>query len=1775
MSFRRWIQWTLIAMNLWTSRAAATTCRSAPLDVLCGTAALACDDSGTGPVCVCPGTHSYVTTYGPDSLPSACASRDPTLIWQYDGQPGTTPIPDENHRFDDEPTNAELARQAIAGRLTEPVTASTWEARSQDMCRLCGLAAIGYEVVVYRYRAKGTNIGNGIVHVPPMHQWWDKNGSQWARGPVHTGRDWMGGGERPDTWLALVRCRCRHPRTSETFQVWGDQVAQRQHTCDTWVDPPRYFTTVTLDQQGKEDLAALCGDNATETLYSIPQTGYQVQGIQEVQDGSFLTRTYGPHMVLTQMCRCRITATLAVSLVFDPMRSPHRPHCSWVTDSTESTRTLALARQRACYEVSNITTNPPTSVPMDCLSPDIPRCGAGTDRAVVICPYDVLGVGVVAGPMFLDTQICSVQCHCRHDSPVVPAGDRTYIEAPCDAYERPCTARDIQTFCGHAGGRAFDACRLMVSVTDQVNRFLVPGSCVQLNTSDRPDVPAVPDQVVGPCLREGLFRDCRADGQCLRTCTLGCNPAVILLHQCGPFALGCRRTCPEAPPNMTGCEETCLCRPEDTLRTYYPDTNQPAFGYTHLDACGRWPMTVYSKFASALDDTVTTSDLTETVIGSFGPISGFQLMRYAMQKHINGPSNGYRLDLNRGNLNVPATIALFESPTSMCGDRATGFELVDYRADRQLQAWVPGRGREETMLTHYMDQRSWTDIADQSHGGIVSFGTHTTPRQPPSSVSGMSDVNAIHLMFLRCHCHASGASREPYSVTSDNLTTMTELYRRNRLLFSCDTLYTEGMTGDPTAPAFTRCPMHAYRPCNDRGVCNAAASSCTCAFPWDGVACASLARDSISVSKPVSYYTRRTTGCPGTSCRFLDPCPAPCATAVNDTGCQCPPAWRSKFVATSQSWELRSRCGPDEGVGEQDGCAPLGTCVGPGECECSPPHFGPLCALSLCGGQSEAYPKGCSGHGRCVLLPATVSSATSRASPLTGCVCDPPAVVGGQPLWTGDICSVMWCHDQCMPGKGTCELDRSTNVPECVCRTGWYGVYCQHSYYPLDTNGVVCGNHVLNRDEPVDTITGDCRCSQGWAGTVCETRLDDPSVCGTTVGRCSRAGDCRPAIMHRPVHGEVGWACRCTDPLVQGQRCFESICPVHGRQPCNNNGVSWMRTCTSDGACRCHDTRTAARVEDAHWRIPARMGASGTIHQRLLQSAPGHIMIGAACHVDAFLGCADYPGPPIGTGVGMKWDIVSLCGGSSEGTCVATNATHTECVCAPGRIRVEFGASHRCSTHDCSAPCFHGHCTPGEHGGCVCQELWRGPACNESTCMDSNGLVPRRDPVTGLWTCGCPDALRRPPACTTLKCPATPETGIECGGDGLFTQLRFPYAPVVMAHLGSSIHGIGCNRTVGICSCLPATLYMQPSTPLQLCHPLFDPRHTVSIVAENQLLLHSPLTFTCDLGWDAASMCTTKLCANGGVSSRPGRMSPSTCPPHTTLASPPDGDCCCPSEWTGDHCQTPRVSPMCGLHSNRVGAHCKCIFPWAAVDPLGSERVCPLSRCPPNRSTTVAAAEDGWQCACLFPWNGSDVLCGQHLCVGDSVPTDTECRCLDSRFTGPTCSLVAPPSPAPPTPPPIPDTPVPTVSPTASSPVRPTTSPTHQPSAMVPLVPPTAEPSLSPTTGEPTTVPESRSPTRGSPGTDTGCLNNAVQVYNATSASMDCICKGGPHFPGTIYTGERCGQIACIGTPLIHWNETEHICVPTGRSARRVDAFFPGKWWGMAMLWLLIAVQDH
>ncbi len=660
-----------------------------------------------------------------------------------------------------------------------------------------------------------------------------------------------------------------------------------------------------------------------------------------------------------------------------------------------------------------------------------------------------------------------------------------------------------------------------------------------------------------------------------------------------------------------------------------------------------------------------------------------------------------------------------------------------------------------------------------------------------------------------------------------------------------------------------------------------------------------------------------------------------------------------------------------------------------------------------CAGYPQGAGNECSDHGVCQL----------GLSQPPFCICN-----NG---WNGTYCEQPWCDGQCEGAGSACITPEDGSTPFCACFGGRAGEMCES----LVLDGT-CVSGTFNAQ------TGKCDCTAGWTGRLCDVEFADNEVCGFLGVVCDDHGTCDYAIGE---NANAEYVCVCENGWC-GERCNTecSTCPdgPDGSQ-CYRFYDAW-HACTELEVCQC-------APDSGGWVQPI----SGDLFLQPDSAALAaslwieYVVGGPACTVDIMVECADMP-PTIGVDASREWIVESFCG-DDIGYCDYDGGV---CVCPDGYSVQPWGSPKRCvpDTTACASPCYLGSCNETT-GDCDCfhPEVWGGSECSTSVCPAPS--IPNFDNWDG-WTCVCPQANRDPwQGCgVERRCPYKDDIVGPICNDMFFPNdygLDYPYDADPFYDIGD---GIRCENValVGTCNCQPQ-LYDTAT----VCELKWSLEFTESWAAVDAADRNSDLIGVCVPGYSNTTFCNDPICNNGGIHNTQGNPD---CPP----TGP---ECCCPTDFTGELCQTPVTLPVCPAQATLFDTFCECDDIWGG--PL-----CDTIRCENGASVIMD------ECICATPWAGE--FCSASRCYNNGdANTGVGCIC-PVEFAGDYCQFLAPT--ASPT-----DSPTknPTENPTNSPTKNPTKSPTHHPTANPTNSPthnPTANPTHSPTPPT-TTMNPTNSPT--------------------------------------------------------------------------------------------------
>eukprot|EP00457_Paulinella_chromatophora_P000141 gb/GEZN01000141.1/.p1 GENE.gb/GEZN01000141.1/~~gb/GEZN01000141.1/.p1 ORF type:complete len:2115 (+),score=54.91 gb/GEZN01000141.1/:104-6448(+) len=512
--------------------------------------------------------------------------------------------------------------------------------------------------------------------------------------------------------------------------------------------------------------------------------------------------------------------------------------------------------------------------------------------------------------------------------------------------------------------------------------------------------------------------------------------------------------------------------------------------------------------------------------------------------------------------------------------------------------------------------------------------------------------------------------------------------------------------------------------------------ACQCIPPWTGLGCDQLMCIDECSGHGVCVQKKRACYCSsrykGSSCE-TDKCPDSCSGhgLCTSEGCRCDYGWQGNNCSKGMCLHDCSgngKCAEGKISGEptcvchgnwtgpacldlkcEDDCGPYGSCVNDG-CLCDLYHRGTDCMEEVC-------PRSCGKHGTCSLdIPLAFRSVAAAE----GCSCD----VG----WTGEDCSHrIKCKIDCGP-RGTC----SGGGLSCVCDPGWRGARCSRELCPNECSPPrgACHSEALN---PLafsfkHAVEG-CVCQEGWSGEDCSVEVCKPS------SDCSGRGSC------------VRGRCQC-DGGFEGSACETELCDLDcGHGACINS------TCICEQGYSGEYCSCVGTCEGQPCGLPCANDAT---------------CLNGRCQ------CT----------LGWKGEFCEdfACGPdrncSNHGICVQSEAQDKQqevhCVCEAGRTGAfcEFELPSRvvACPEDCARMnkgyCNYPHSDANQNQrvrwnfafsvGCVCDQDWRGPKCEEEVPCGSQGCgrgiciatlrstseQSDESDIGRLFVCRCPEGWR-------------------------------------------------------------------------------------------------------------------------------------------------------------------------------------------------------------------------------------------------------------------------------------------------------------------------------------------------------------------------------------------------------------------------------------------------
>ena len=1464
-------------------------------DACGGEGAIACNENGGSPYCSCDGPYRMQSRL--TATWTACAQYPATIMTVFPGPRGIRRFNprEKNDVLQTYPTDRTFQELIIEAFQNTSETnlngAKTVYQLSHDPRHICGPTAVYMSVVLYQFNG----IAVGYDGPVPFDDWNVGQISPWQRGPrlgdaVTELFGPQDTGNAVDSWFPFVRCGCLND-DGEIDYIFRDNYPQRLMTCRNY--ELEETTTVQLSGDRITDLA---GATARTAEAQIP-----LSAVPFIDDPNVRSTDLGAKIVRATCQRNALVRTNA--------HTKHEPTCDWVKEIYDMQQLREINVVDTWCEWFEEGT--------ECLKLG-EVCGAGASHAVAICPYDKYRVR--DNGLFSLYMNCSVTCKCQGDD--VFTGTQL-----CNAYKRPCREDEVDVFCPPGTcGEPDQPCKSCTALQDVLHpevAVLKPGTC---------SAPSGYEWIApGGCTLKEPFKNCTVG-----VASPGCPVDEVLAHVCGPWATGCVRECVD-----TDCQNKCVCT--NDLRTYYPDKNSPDddLRYTSDHACAAWPQTIasltYFNDGQQHDYEVNTTFMFATDTDLDGVLGFESAMLSALE-----------------DAGLPIELETYDNITLLCGERAYGWSVVDYRASEELSS------------TYY-------DWRFEPGPGDVG------PALPQKNLRLEDDAGVTHLTFIRCECLDDTQGAETFSVWQDNVI---------QWRYRCDTW--EDIT-PPDAP--DACPMvntgEGYRVCNGVGTCDEVLPplTCTCPGKWFGEAC----HDISDTGGEGSRYTKAdcpTSGDDPLLCFFVDPCGEGCSfDHVLDT-CVCESdLFEPIYLAIDNEWVRRSVCWEGETTLAIDGVNP---CENNGECridpdtaraycECELPWAGRYCKSSTCPGEyNGTVGSSCTEHGECRL------NSTSNEY---YCQC--------RSGWIGDQCDVPWCEGECGSGECVFQEEYSTS-PFCTCDDGFVGLTCDTEVYAhINCSGTGTW----------DGSSGECVCAPGYRGVHCEIQENTNTTCGE--GLCNNGGYCMSAFPfgNRP----ASMVCECYDfpgndditAPRQGTFCTIEPCPLAANgEICNGTAF-----CQADGTCSCNGEQ-----DPYLWLIDSAVGTGGDDDfTAFAASASLTLGNGPACDLLWDI-CLDRP-PANGTGSDRVWEVSQICGGLDAGFCSPENSG---CVCFDGYVNRPLGASDTCKyltvEYECETGVFNETSLQ-----CDCPDVWGGISCNNSLCLDP--YIPhivddewrcRCPDVLYDWKFECTSTDCEPPIefCTHLTCPYIEEKW--CGG--WRSEIPIPLLNTTFWAAGFNEEGVSCNASQ-VCNC--STALYAGATEYGECVPKWNMINLVGLVADDPTDINSNITAICAPGWDPAQGCWDRLCEEGayGQTDRPGCESGCCCNNGWTGATcqEPEPVSGCVNQEIGynDRCYCPSAyslesdcaADQCSNQSTLVSGECVCNDDWTGP-------TCYSSSCWNGGYLN----DDG--CKCFFPFSGALCMDTSTLAPSTLAPTATKAPTSPPTTPRPTFPFPVAPTPA-------------------------------------------------------------------------------------------------------------------------------------------------------------------
>ncbi|CAD5124310.1 DgyrCDS12602 [Dimorphilus gyrociliatus] len=804
-------------------------------------------------------------------------------------------------------------------------------------------------------------------------------------------------------------------------------------------------------------------------------------------------------------------------------------------------------------------------------------------------------------------------------------------------------------------------------------------------------------------------------------------------------------------------------------------------------------------------------------------------------------------------------------------------------------------------------------------------------------------------------------------------------------------------------------------PCRNDGTCITQGSSytCQCTPQWTGRDCTERSsycsgtkcNNGRCIDLPTTYKCECNRGWFGDLCNKRDLCfPNPCYNGGtcymggSTFGCRC------LNIFSGSRCEFRvNPC--SAGPCKNDGtCRPL--VDGTFSCDCRGGYIGLTCEVFA---PCESSP--CRNDGTCSISGNTYT-----------CRC--------QPLWAGDDCSVSRCvivNGGC--ARGSCVI--SGNTVRCQCPTGYTGERCN-----IQIGGVTCNPNPCRNSGTcyIDDVTRETRCScvdRRWAGPTCSD-----AVC-TILNPCVR-GTCIPQVNTDPT-------CQCPSGYA-GSRCETFV----GSNACNPNPCRNSGICSVSGStfsCDCRDRRYTGST--------CTLNICDVNNPCIRGTCIGQVNDNPRCQCPS-----DYTGDRCQTFIGSNVCNPNPC--RNSGTCSVSGSTFS-CDC---RDRRYTGSTCTLNICDVNNPCIRGTCIgqvndnprcqcPSDYTGDRCQTFIGSNVCNPNPCRNS-GICS----VSGsTFSCDCRDRRYTGSTCTLNICdvnnPCIRGTCIGQVNDNPRCQCPSDYTgDRCQTFIGSNVCNPNPCRNSGICSVSGSTFscdcrdrrYTGSTCTLNICN-VNNPciRGTCIGQVNDNPRCQCPSDYTGDRcqTFIGSNVCNPNPCRNSGTCSVSGstfscdcrdrRYTGSTCTLNICDVNNPcirgtcigqvneNPRCQCPSDYTGDRCQTFIGSNVCNPNPCRNSGVCSVsgsTFSCDCRDRRYTGTTCTLNICDVNnpciRGTCIGQVNENPRCQCPSGYTGSrcETFVGSNVCNPNpcrnsgicSVSGSTfSCDCRDRRFGGSTC----------------------------------------------------------------------------------------------------------------------------------------------------------------------------